>query len=164
MKWDTILTIINAIATVIAVISAIRSRRYYKKSRVLVEHTNMNKALVEIEKMLLKLPEALLATNKSRQKSGRGYNLEKVICNIGTELSSSYIEIHSCVPSEYAENLFVLENTGSFQLLKYINGYMSGDALVEDTLNSAQYTECQTQLMKMQDYIKKNVDAMLEKI
>lgn len=164
MKWDTVLTIINAIATVIAVISAIRSRRYYKKSRVLVDHTNMNKALVEIEKMLLKLPEALLATNKSRQKSGRGYNLEKVICNIGTELSSSYIEIHSCVPSEYAENLFVLENTGSFQLLKYINGYMSGDALVEDALNSAQYAECQTQLMKMQDYIKKNVDTMLEKI
>lgn len=161
---DTVLTIINAIATVIAVISAIRSHRYYKKSRALVDHTNMNKALVEIEKMLLKLPEALSATNKSRQKSGRGINIEKVICDIGIELSSSYNEIHSCVPSAYAENLFALEDTGSFKLLKYINGYTSGEALTNGTLDSIQYTECQTQLMKMQDYLKKNIDAMPEKL
>ena len=103
MKWDIVLTIINAIATVVAVISAFRSHRYYKKSRALIDHTNMNKALVEIEKMLLRLPEALSATNKSRQKNGRGYNLEKVICDIGMDLSSSYNEIHSCVPPEYAE-------------------------------------------------------------
>ena len=103
----------------------------------------------EIEKMLLKLPEALSATNKSRQKSGRGYNLEKVICDIGMDLSSSYNEIHSCVPPEYAEDLFAFEDTDSFMLLKYINGYMSGDALVEGVLDSTKYAECQTQLMKM---------------
>lgn len=161
---DTVLTIINAIATVIAVISAIRSHSYYKKSRALVDHTNMNKALVEIEKMLLKLPEALLAINKSRQKSGRGINLEKVICDIGTELSSSYNAIHSCVPSEYAENLFTLEMTDDFKLLTYINGYMSGEAIINGALDSTQYTICQTQLMKMQDYLKKNIDTMPEKI
>ena len=164
MKWDIVLTIINAIATVVAVISAFRSHRYYKKSRALIDHTNMNKALVEIEKMLLRLPEALSATNKSRQKSGRGYNLEKVICDIGMDLSSSYNEIHSCVPPEYAEDLFAFEDTDSSKLLKYINGYMSGDALVEGVLDSTKYAECQTQLMKMQDYLKKSIDKMPEKI
>ena len=54
MKWDMVLTIINAIATVVAVISAFRSHRYYKKSRALVDHTNMNKALVEEELSKLK--------------------------------------------------------------------------------------------------------------
>ncbi len=161
---DTILTIINAIATTIAVISAIHSWKYYKKSRALTDHTNMSRALVEIEKMLLKLPEALLATNKSRQKSGRGINLEKVICDIGTELSSSYNAIHSCVPSEYAEDLFALETMDSFKLPTYINGYMSGGAITDGVLDSDQYAICQTQLMKMQDYLKKSIDAMPEKI
>ena len=161
---DKVLTIINAIATVIAIISAIRSHTYYKKSRALVDYTNMSKTLVEIEKMLLKLPEAFSATNRSRQKSGRGVNLEKVICDIGLELSTSYNEIHSCVPSEYAENLFALETTCDFELLKYINGYISGEALTNGMLDATQYTKCQTQLMKMQDFLKKNIDAMPEKI
>ena len=161
---DTVLTIINAIATVIAVISAIRSHRYYKKSRALADYTNMSKALVEIEKMLLKLPEALSATNKSRQKSGRGVNLEKVICDIGTELNASYNEVHSCIPSEHAEGLFEFEKTDDFILLKYINGYINGEAITSGVLDSTQFTICQTQLMKMQDYLKKIIDAMPEKI
>lgn len=161
---DTLLTIINAIATVIAVVSAIHSLRYFKKSRALVNHTNMSKALVEIEKMLLKLPEALMATNKSRQKGRRGVNLERIICDIGKELRSSYNAIHSCLPSEYAEGLFSLETSGDFKLLKYINDYLSGKALTNGVLDSSQYTICETQLIKMQDYLKKNIDAMPEKI
>lgn len=161
---DTVLTILNVIATVIAVVSAIHSRRYYKKSRALVDHTNMNKALVEIEKMLCKLPEALMAVNKSRQKSGRGINLEKEISEIGSKLNSSYNVIHACVPSLYTEDLFALEKADDFNMQNYINDFMSGEALVEGVLDSTKYTQCQTQLMRMQDYLKKHIDKMPEKI
>ena len=66
----------------------------------------------------------------------------------------------------YAKPLiyYPLEDTDSFKLLKYINGYMSGDALVEGVLDSTKYAECQTQLMKMQDYLKKSIDKMPEKV
>ena len=51
-----------------------------------------------------------------------------------------------------------------FKLPTYINGYMSGGAITDGVLDSDQYAICQTQLMKMQDYLKKSIDAMPEKI
>lgn len=161
---DRVFTIINAITTVIAVVSAFRSWKYYKKSRALADHTNMNKALVVIEKMLCKLPDALSATNKSRQKSGKGMNLERTIGQIGSDLNVSYLEIHSCVPSAYANNLFKLEKEGNFELQKDINSYISGEALNQGVLNSNDYAKCQTQLMKMQEHIKKSIAEMPDKI
>lgn len=159
---DIVLTIINAITTVIAVISANQSWKYYKKSRALADHTNMSKALVGIEKMLCKLPEALSVTNKNRQK--KGINFDKIIGNIGADLNSFYLEIHSCVPSAYASELFKLENEGGFELRKYINGYISGEVLNKGMLDSEDYAKCQTQLMKMQENLKKSIEEMPEKI
>lgn len=124
----------------------------------------MSQALVEIQKMLNKLLEALYATNKSHKNRNKGINLIKIIGDIGSELSSSYNVIHACVPPKYTENLFMLENDGGFELLKYINSYVSGDALEDDILDSAQYAKCQTQLMKMQDYLKKQIDDMQKKM
>ena len=162
--WDIVLTIVNAIATVIAIISAIRSKRYYKKCRALADHTNMSKALVEVEKMLNKISEALLNTNINRQKRGRGMNIEKLISEIGKELNDSYLEMHSCVPTDYASELFKLENVRSFSLQIYINSYISGTVLNQGILDSDDYANCQTQLMKMQDYLKEHIAKMPEKI
>lgn len=160
---DIVLTLVNVGITAVSLYGAYNSLKYYKKSKILAAHTNVNKALVEIEKMLNKLPEALTATNKNRQ-NGRGTNLQKVICDIGNELSNSYNGIRSCTPTEYMAALFGLENEGTFELQKYINGYISGEALENNKLNSDNYAACQKRLMAMQDFLKQKSDEIAEKL
>lgn len=154
---------INWIATIISVAGAYKSYAYYKKSKLLTIYVNTNKALIEIEKMLNKLPEALSATNRSIQNK-RGFSLPNTICSIGKELSDSYNAIRSCIPSEYLNEFSSLENFGSFNLQEYINGYISGTALKDNELESDNYNICQAQLKKMQDFLKHKISETEEKI
>ena len=160
---DIIMTIVNVIITAVSLWGAHNSLKYYNKSKALSAHTNVNKALVEIEKMLNKLPEALTATNKNRQNS-RGMNLVKIICNIGNDLHGSYNEIRSCTPIEFSADLFELEKQDEFELLKYINSYISGEVLKDNKLNSTEYALCQKRLMAMQEFLKTKLDEVGEKL
>ncbi|MDE5558722.1 MAG: hypothetical protein K2J32_13730 [Ruminococcus sp.] len=58
--WDVVLTVINVGITIASGASAFKSWKYYKKNNALSTHTNINKALLKIEKMKRKLPEAIL--------------------------------------------------------------------------------------------------------
>lgn len=160
---NIILTIVNCIITIITIVFAAKSHKYYKKSRALSEHTETNKALIEIEKMLNKLPEALAATTKYRQVK-KGFNLERNISEIGKELIDSYNSIHSCIPSILAEQLFSLEKEGAFELYKYLNGYMTGAVLENNQLDPENYALCQCRLMYMQNFLKEEIDKMEEKL
>ena len=160
---DLILIVVNVGITVISMYGAHKSLKYYKKSKILSEHTNVNKALVEIEKMLNKLPEALTAVNKSRQNK-RGFNFLKTICDIGNDLHISYNEIRACTPPEYSADLFALEDENRFDLHKYINEYISGEVLRDNELNSDDLLICQKRLMAMQDFLKHRMEEIAEKL
>lgn len=60
-----ILTVINIILTVVSAVGAFKSIAYYKKSKKLEILTQSNKSLIEIQKMLKKLQDALSASNKA---------------------------------------------------------------------------------------------------
>lgn len=62
------MTVLNVLLTVIAGIGAYKSYTYYKKSKNITSLTKANKSLVEVEKMLNKLPEILKAANKEAKK------------------------------------------------------------------------------------------------
>ncbi len=113
MKWDRdcIILCINVVITATSLVATYRSWNYYKKSKTLSNHTQINKALVEIYKIQNKLPEVLSATNKSRQKK-RGYNLLGVICAIGNEIHNCYNEMNSNIPFDIV---------GEFQELSLIH-------------------------------------------
>lgn len=64
---DAVLTIINVILTVVSTVGAWNSIKYFRKSKNLTIFAQTNKALVEVQKMLIKLPEALSASNSSRR-------------------------------------------------------------------------------------------------
>ena len=158
-----ILTIINVLLTLASAYGAYKSLHYYNKSKVLTAHTNINKALVSVEEMLNKLPEALSAVNKNRQDN-RGKNLNRIICEIGEELNRSYNEIHSCIPPDISEDFFGREIDGGFDLQKYINEFISGEALKEGTLDSDDYAVCQKCLKTMQVYLKAKLNEIDDKL
>lgn len=160
---DAILTIIGFAAAVVSICGGYKSLKYYRKSKVISAHTSINYAIIEIEKMLNKLPEALGATNACRRNS-RGSNLEKTICEIGEELSKSYNKIRSSIPSEFSSRIFAKDKKDSFDLRRYIDSYISGDALQERGLNSEDYAACQNCLLEMLDDMKRELDKVEEEI
>lgn len=159
---DIGITAINVIITGMSFWGAARSVKYYKKSKSLTAHTNLTKALLEIDKMLSKLPDALSATNKGREK--RGESQKNIIESIGKKLAVSYNEIHRCIPVDLSDALTEIEKTDSFNLQTYINEYINGDAIAKYTLNMDKYNQCQECLLKMQVFLKKKIDEKQEEL
>ena len=152
--WDVALTIINVILAIISGIGAYNSVKYFRKSKNLTIFAQTNKALVEVQKMLIKLPEALSSSNSSR-RGKKGLSLHNALCDIGQELNVNLTEINSNIPAEYSGELRQLQNKDGFNLQTYINSYISGDAVKDNGIYSEDFNSCQAKLLEIQDYLKK---------
>lgn len=160
---DITLTVINIILAILSGIGAFKSLKYFRKSHNLTIYAQTNKGMVEIQKMLIKLPEVLTASNKGI--TGRkGFSLQNALCNIGQELHNSLIKIISSIPSEYSDEFEQLQNDGNFNLQKYINSLISGKAVKEGEIDLAEYNLCQKRLVAMQQYLKKTANEIEEKL
>ncbi len=160
---DVILTIIDVILAIISGLGAYNSVKYFQKSKNLTIFAQTNKALVEIQKMLIKLPEALAASNVSR-RGRKGFSLHNTLCDIGQELNASLNEINSNIPADYSVQIRQLQNKDGFNLQAYINSYISGDAVKDNGIDSEDFNSCQARLLEMQDCLKKAVLETAEKL
>ena len=151
---DVILTIINVLLAIVSGLGAYKSVKYFQKSKSLTIFAQINKALVEIQKMLIKLPEALSSSSFSRRKR-KGFSLYNTLCDIVQELNASLNEINSNIPADYSEQIRQLQNKDDFNLQAYINSYISGDAVKDDGIDSEDFNFCQARLLEMQEYLKK---------
>ena len=160
---DTFLTVINIILTVVSLVGAYKSIKYFRKSKNLTIFAQTNKALIEIQKMLIKLPEALTASNKS-SCGKKGFSLRNTLCDIGKELNTSLTEIGSNIPANYSDELRKLQNIDSFNLQNYINSLISGEAIQGNIIDGNTYNICQERLAEMRDYLKRLVEETEEKL
>lgn len=151
---DIVLTIINVILAVVSAFGAWNSIKYFRKSKNLTIFAQTNKALVEVQKMLIKLPEALSASNSSR-RGKKGLSLHNTLCNIGQELNANLTEINSNIPTEYSDAIRQLQNKDGFNLRAYINSYISGEVVQNNGIDSDDFNICQARLLEIQDYLKK---------
>lgn len=119
--------------------------------------------LVEVQKMLIKLPEALSASNSSR-RGKKGLSLHNTLCDIGKELNANLTEINSNIPTEYSDAIRQLQNKDGFILQAYINSYISGDAVQNNGIDSDDFNVCQARLLEIQDYLKKAALETEEKL
>lgn len=160
---DIVLTAINVILAIVSGIGAYKSVKYFRKSHNLAIYAQTNVVLIEIQKMLLKLPEALSACNKVK-RGKKGFNLQKTLCDIGEELNKSLTEIGSNIPTEYLKEFRDLQNEGTFNLQIYINSYINGEVLKENTIDSNEYALCHARLTAMHDYLKEIVSKTEERL
>ncbi len=161
-KLDIGLTVINVVLAIISGVGAYRSIKYFRKSRNLAIYAQTNAALTEIQKMLMKLPEALAASNKAQ--SQRGFSLSNTLCKIGQELDNSLNEIRANIPRDYLDQFERLQSYAGFNLRKYINSFISGEVITDNEIDSVQYNHCQERLIVMQAYLKEIVGEMEEKL
>lgn len=159
IAWE----IINMILTIISGIGAYKSIKCFQKSKNLANFLHTNEALVEVEKMLTKLSEALIASNSSRQ-SKRGFSLNNTLCSIGNELNASLIKITSNMPTKYSNEFLQLQRKDDFDLRAYINSYINGKAIKGQEIDVERYNICQNRIVEMQNYIKMVVEKTEEKL
>lgn len=160
---DVILTIVNIILAIVSGIGAYNSLKYFRKSKNLTVFAQTNKVLVEVQKMLIKLPEALLASNSSR-RGKKGLSLHNTLCDIGKELNADLTEINSKMPAEFSDKILRLQNKDGFNLQIYINSYISGDAVKDNGIDSDDFYACQARLLEIQEYLKKAAMETEEKL
>lgn len=162
-KFESILTIINIILTIISSVGAYKSIKYFRKSRNLTIYAQTNKALVEVQYMLNKLPEVLVAFNMEK-RAKKGFSLQNTLSNVGQELNSSLAKIVVCVSPDHSKKLRNLQNIERFNLQKYINSCISGEIIKESGLDTEAYDLCQESLINIQDYLKGVVYEIEEKL
>lgn len=154
MIVDVVLTVINVILAIISGFGAFKSVKYYRKSKSLTVYTKLSGAVDEIEKMIQKLPGVLGAVRKQRQGT-KGFNMFRTIGEIGENLINSYNLISSAIPSDFAAEFREFETKEGFDLLQYLNSYVSGEAIGSNNdIDSLQYKTCQERLMQIQDFLK----------
>lgn len=160
---DVILTIINVILAIVSGIGAYKSDKYFQKSKNITIFAQTNKALVEVQKMILKLPEALEVSNSSR-RGKKGLSLHNTLCNIGLQLNASLTEINKNIPAEYTDEIRQLQNKDNFNLQSYVNSYISGNAVRDNGIDSGDFNACQARILEIQDYLKKIALEIEEKL
>lgn len=157
-----ILTVINIILTVVSAVGAFKSIAYYKKSKKLEILTQSNKSLIEIQKMLKKLQDALSASNKASSVR-KGFSLKNTLRDIGKELDNSLREIEFSIPTEYIYE-FKRYKKMAHLICIYINSYISGEAIKEDVISSREYNLCQIRLIEIERWLKKVISDNEEKL
>ena len=103
---DIGLTVINVILAIVSGIGAYKSAKYFQKSKNLTIFAQINKALVEVQKMLVKLPEALSASNLSR-RGKKGLSLHNTLLHM-QEVSAVERAMRDIRPStEYINDICI---------------------------------------------------------
>ena len=74
-KLDIGLTVINVVLAIISGVGAYRSIKYFRKSRNLAIYAQTNTALTEIQKVLMKLPEALALQIRRSLREALAYQI-----------------------------------------------------------------------------------------
>ena len=162
--WDIVVFVVNIIVTIVSIVGAVKSKRYFRKSKHITIYAQTNQSINELEKMLIILPEALAAA----LRTGRGYSPENAVQEIGTEMSNHYNAIMKAIPSDYSNEFRALQKENTCDVEKYISSLIDGTAIVEidrrKMLRRESFDKCQEQLRAMQEYLKQKISKEEEKL
>ena len=162
--WDTVLTIINVMLVIISGVGAWKSIKYYKKNKELTVDTQATDVIDEVTQMLSILLKALEIANQKVKKRGRGTNYGAELLTCGKELIVHYQEIEKNIPARYYSNLNETLNKDGFEFLKYLNSYVSGEAMKVEGLDHNDFAKCQERLYGLQRFLKEERDKIEEKL
>ena len=162
--WDIVVFGVNIIVTIVSIVGAVKSRRYFKKSKHITIYAQTNQSFNELGIILRILPDALAAASRT----GRGYNPENAVQEIGTTMSNHYNAIMKAIPSDYSCEFRALQKTSTCDVEQYISSLIDGTAIVEiggrKMLRRESYDKCQEQLRAMQEYLKKKISEEEEEL
>lgn len=161
--FDIILSIVSAICTVISVIGAYKSIKYYKKSKQLTIYANTNVSLVEVQKIISTFTEILKIANPSR--SQRGVNLSKQLAAYGESIRDSINVIRDKLSVEDYELIKYKLSSKELRVDAYIYSFISGAILEDGCLKiDDRFNRCQQKFYDIQQTLKRRLEEVEAKL
>ena len=161
--FDIILTIVSALCTVVSLIGAYKSVKYYKKSKQLTVYANTNVSLVEVQKIVATFTEILKLANTARAQ--RGTNLPKQLASHGESIRDSINVLREKLSVEDFKLVEGQLSSRDIKVEAYIDSFISGDILVDGKLQiDYKFNLCQQKFYKIQQLLKKRLEEVEEKL
>lgn len=161
--FDVILSIVSAICTVVSLIGAYKSIKYYKKSKQLTLYANTNVSLVEVQKIIATFTEILKLANTTRPQ--RGINLSKQLEAHGETIRES---INLLREKLSVEDFRLIEGqliSTEMKVEMYIDSFISGEILDDGKLViDDRFNRCQQKFYNIQQILKKRLEEVEEKL
>lgn len=160
---DNVLTIISAICTLISVVSAYKSAKYYKKSKQLTIYANTNVAFVETQKIISTLTAILKLSNPVKQQ--RGINLAKQLGTHGESIKSSINTMREKLSVEDFKDVKTKFTSYGLNVESYIDSFISGSVLIENEFAvDGRFHSCQQVFYDIQILLKTKIERIEEKL
>jgi len=158
--WEYALEAFGIISTVISVIAAIKSVKYYKKNKHLTLLVNANNALLEMQKISNTMVEVLRLSNTN---ISRGKSIANTVANKGTEISDSIQKIKNHVSLEEACYIQNILKRADFDCQTFINTFISGEIIEridgkEFFKHDQNFELCQERFNDVFQYLKERVE------
>ena len=152
-----ILTFLSIICTIVSIIGARKSLKYYMRNKQLNFHTKTNSASIECSKMIANLTDLLDACHAHTK---RGVNKDIEIKNIGKKIKTSIIKIEEVLPHDDSHYVHCLLNSEEPNVNSYVDSIIAGKILLDDLSANSDFEKCQEKFYKLQQYIKKRLDEI----
>jgi len=160
---DSILTILSAICTLVSVVSAYKSAKYYKKSKQLTIYANTNVAFVETQKIISTLTEILKLSNPVKQQ--RGINLAKQLWTHGESIKSSINTMREKLSVEDFNDVKKLLSSRGMNVESYIDSFISGTVLTDNQFSvDIRFHSCQQIFYDIQMLLKTKIERIEEEL
>ena len=161
--FDIGLSIVSAICTVVSVIGAYKSIKYYKKSKQLTIYANTNVSLVEVQKIITVFTEILKLTNTSRPQ--RGVNLAKQLAVYGESIRNSINVLREKLSVDDFKLIEGQLLSNEMKVEAYIDSFISGAILNDEKLSiDKSFNCCQQKFYRIQQILKKRLEEVEEKL
>ena len=160
--FNIILTILSIICTVISYIGAIKSFRYYYKSKQLLTLTDIKTASIEAKKISDNIIDVLKYANP-QYKVPKGVSVANVLIDIGKSIKISLGEIKSKLPSTYVEKFNKILKMEEFNFEVYIDCFIIGNNVEEGTLKNDKNLRYSLEVIRnIQEELKKYIEELQE--
>ena len=161
MIFETVLTIISILCTIVSGVGAYKSIKYYKKSKQLTTYAHKNVAYSEIKKVIGSMTEILKQASPHQE---RGVNREKEVSRLGISIKTSLDIILEQLSNENCDAILSILNSNKVR--DYIESLITSPVLPHsaDTATWQRFRDCETALYNLQNEIKKKLDESEEKL
>ena len=124
--WNYVLEALGIISTIISVIAAFKSAKYYNKNKHLTLLVNANNALLEMQKISITMTEVLRLSNAN---ISRGRSIANTVANKGTDISASIQKIKNHVSLQESCYIQGILKRDNFDCQSFINTFISGEII-----------------------------------
>lgn len=162
MTFDTVLTVISVLCTIVSGFGAYKSVKYYNKNKQLTIYAHKNVAYSEIKKVIDTMTEILKLASPQQ---GRGVNREKEVSRLGLNIRVSLDKIREQLSNENCDS--ILDILNSNKVRDYIESLITCPVLPNKNVDIdawKRFRDCETAFYSIQNEIKKKLDESEEKL